>query len=53
MFLHDLVNPIIARYDDAYSRYNMLKDMIKGVLRDPNYMEVCHEDINQYEDEAA
>lgn len=38
--------------NEECSRYNMLKDMIKGVLRDPNYMEVCHEDINQYEDEV-
>ena len=24
-------------------RYAMLKDMVKTVMRDPNYMEVCHE----------
>lgn len=24
-------------------RYSMLKSMIKDVMRDPNYMEVCHE----------
>jgi len=24
-------------------RYSMLKDMIKTAMRDPNYMEVCHE----------
>ncbi|CAM1332025.1 Uncharacterised protein g10749 [Pycnogonum litorale] len=27
----------------AIPRYTMLKDMIKDVLRDPTYMEVCHE----------
>ena len=26
-------------------RYIMLKDMVKGVLRDPSYMEVCQEDF--------
>lgn len=24
-------------------RYTMLKDMIKDIMHDPDYMEVCHE----------
>lgn len=28
-------------------RYSMLKDMIKTAMRDPNYMEVCHEAHSQ------
>ncbi|XP_003743069.1 uncharacterized protein LOC100898552 [Galendromus occidentalis] len=56
--LKAVVHQLRLSYQDSkvypfIPRYNMLKDMIKGVLRDPNYMEVCHEDINQYEDEAA
>ncbi|XP_037948229.1 uncharacterized protein LOC119679763 [Teleopsis dalmanni] len=26
-----------------FPRYTMLKDMIKGIMHDPDYMEVCHE----------
>ncbi|GIY81765.1 uncharacterized protein CDAR_512121 [Caerostris darwini] len=33
-----------ARMYPIFPRYNMLKDMIKDVLRDPSYMEVCHEE---------
>lgn len=33
-----------ARMYPIFPRYNMLKDMIRDVLRDPSYMEVCHEE---------
>lgn len=26
-----------------FPRYSMLKDMIKDIMHDPDYMEVCHE----------
>lgn len=26
-----------------FPRYTMLKDMIKDIMHDPDYMEVCHE----------
>ncbi|XP_073815988.1 uncharacterized protein [Musca autumnalis] len=29
-----------------FPRYTMLKDMIKGIMHDPDYMEVCHEITN-------
>lgn len=35
-YMNSKVYPIIPRY-------KMLKDMIKSAMRDPNYMEVCHE----------
>ncbi|XP_033238698.1 protein bunched, class 2/F/G isoform isoform X2 [Drosophila pseudoobscura] len=28
-----------------FPRYTMLKDMIKGIMHDPDYMEVCHETL--------
>lgn len=47
--LRGIVHGLQISYTDAkvypfIPRYNMLKDMIKCVLRDPCYMEVCHED---------
>lgn len=26
-----------------FPRYTILKDMIKDIMHDPDYMEVCHE----------
>lgn len=50
--LRGIVHGLQIAYTDAkvypfIPRYNMLKDMIKCVLRDPSYMEVCHEDISR------
>ncbi|GIY20630.1 hypothetical protein CEXT_577451 [Caerostris extrusa] len=40
-----LVVPLPRMYPIFPEFYNMLKDMIKDVLRDPSYMEVCHEEL--------
>lgn len=32
-----------SKYFPIIPRYSMLKEMIKDVMRDPDYMEVCHE----------
>ncbi|XP_064457093.1 uncharacterized protein LOC135367928 isoform X2 [Ornithodoros turicata] len=50
--LRGIVHGLQISYTDAkvypfIPRYNMLKDMIKCVLRDPSYMEVCHEDSSR------
>lgn len=47
--LRNLMKELKQDYQDSKSyplipRYTMLKDMIKDVTRDPDYMEVCHED---------
>ncbi|XP_076348391.1 uncharacterized protein LOC143246035 [Tachypleus tridentatus] len=50
--LRNIVHELNLAYRDArlypiIPRYTMLKEMIKDVLRDPNYMEVCHEDVGK------
>lgn len=51
--IRNTVRELKVSYMDAklypfLPRYIMLKDMVKGVLRHPSYMEVCQEDfINQ------
>ncbi|XP_013779575.2 uncharacterized protein LOC106464013 [Limulus polyphemus] len=48
--LKNIVHELNVAYVDTKSypvipRYTMLKEMIKDVFRDPNYMEVCHEEV--------
>ncbi|RWS24274.1 uncharacterized protein B4U80_01296, partial [Leptotrombidium deliense] len=48
--LRNVVHELKVAYMDAklypfLPRYIMLKDMIKGVLRDPTYVELYHEDL--------
>lgn len=50
--LRSIVHSLQVAYTDSkvypfVPRYSMLKDMIKCVLREPGYMEVCHEDISR------
>jgi len=45
-----LVFPLQEEYGSSkmypiFPRYTMLKDMIKGIMHDPDYMEVCHETL--------
>ncbi|GAB6020817.1 hypothetical protein CHUAL_003473 [Chamberlinius hualienensis] len=47
--LRNLMKELKQDYHESKSypiipRYTMLKDMIKDITRDPDYMEVCHED---------
>lgn len=40
--------PLQSEYSDSklypiIPRYTMLKDMIKDIMHNPDYMEVCHE----------
>ncbi|XP_047984419.1 wiskott-Aldrich syndrome protein family member 1-like [Leguminivora glycinivorella] len=51
----EVINGVVEKYDPKKSeyvstkvypmfpRYTMLKDMIKDIMHDPDYMEVCHE----------
>lgn len=46
--LRNIVHDLKTSYVDAKkfpfpARYIMLKDLIKSVMRNPAYMEVCHE----------
>lgn len=41
IFLQD--NYVNSKFYPIIPRYTLLKDMIKTAMRDPNYMEVCHE----------
>lgn len=43
-----LFNPQQSDYGNSkmypiFPRYTMLKDMIKDIMHDPDFMEVCHE----------
>lgn len=43
-----ILSPFQAEYGNSkvypiIPRYTMLKDMIKDIKHDPDYMEVCHE----------
>ncbi|XP_055381982.1 uncharacterized protein LOC129612420 [Condylostylus longicornis] len=46
--LRQLIRALKDDYESSkmypiFPRYTMLKDMIKGIMHDPDYMEVCHE----------
>ncbi|XP_055586773.1 uncharacterized protein LOC129739376 isoform X4 [Uranotaenia lowii] len=46
--LRNLIRELKAEYGNSkiypiFPRYTMLKDMIKDIMHDPDYMEVCHE----------
>ncbi|KAL1459596.1 hypothetical protein WDU94_011561 [Cyamophila willieti] len=46
--LRNLIRDLKIEYVDSkvypiVPRYTMLKDMIKSIMRHPDYMEVCHE----------
>lgn len=48
--LRNIIHLLNMAYRDSKSypiipRYTMLKEMVKDVFRDPDYMEVCHEDV--------
>lgn len=34
---------VMSKVYPMFPRYTMLKDMIKDIMTDPDYMEVCHE----------
>lgn len=47
-FFFCLFNPQQSDYGNSkmypiFPRYTMLKDMIKDIMHDPDFMEVCHE----------
>ncbi|XP_038104957.1 uncharacterized protein LOC6046774 isoform X8 [Culex quinquefasciatus] len=46
--LRNLIRELKSEYGNSkiypiFPRYTMLKDMIKDIMHDPDYMEVCHE----------
>ncbi|XP_037051333.1 uncharacterized protein LOC119085137 isoform X2 [Bradysia coprophila] len=46
--LRNLIRELKSEYGDSklypiFPRYTMLKDMIKDIMHNPDYMEVCHE----------
>ncbi|KXJ82235.1 hypothetical protein RP20_CCG015003 [Aedes albopictus] len=48
--LRNLIRELKAEYGNSkiypiFPRYTMLKDMIKDIMHDPDYMEVCHERV--------
>jgi len=50
-FFHRFVNCFVvfqteymsSKMFPMFPRYTILKDMIKDIMHDPDYMEVCHE----------